>query len=533
MKKRLISMLLAAIMLTAAFTACTTPATDESDSSDDTSTSSQADDDTDDTDDSGTLFAETVSFTIMGPIWEPHTQAAESMEVFDAIAAATNTDITYEFVPSDGYRDRVTTTLASQDIPEVMSSNSSLDLLISEGAAIALDDLMSEYGSNILDRVGESVTRLKNPADGKLYSLPFVLDYPPAYSMLVRQDWLDAVGIAEIPETWDEWIAAWTAFADGDPNQDGDNTNDIPYGGDIYSLMPAFGLGISGKDAFIVEDGVYTLAYESDNFTSYLEEMRYMYENDLLDKEFTTRGVYVNQKEFESALFSGIIGSTMNWAEMAKRTTEAVQVTNPDAQLVGTNAIKGPDGEGAIPARSTASTNAVITITAEANGLEDEIMQYYNWLFGEEGTLYSSYGVEGVHYEMVDGTPIINSPYSNDFVSARGAGLNFTPLPHFFDANAYEQILLAGKTVEELDEVTKLYYDALTGSKDYYDVPPVLTTEAYMEHQANILPKIETMLAQCVTGQISIDEFYTQYEALKPIGLQEILDDAKAAWDSM
>jgi putative aldouronate transport system substrate-binding protein len=535
MKKRMLAAVLAVSMLVGLFSGCGGQETGTSQSSaateEEGSTVSEVSSEGETSD---TLFAEPLEFTIMAPIWEPHTKATEDMEIFNAMAEKTNTKITYEWVPQDGYKDRVTTALASGDIPEVISSRDSLSMLISQGAALPLDELLAEYGPNIMASIEDVLPGLKNPADGKLYSVPFVLDYPPAYAMLVRKDWLTAVGIEKIPETWDEWMAAWTAFRDGDPNGDGDNTNDIPYGGDVYSLMPAFGMNINGKEAFMVTDeGEYTLAYESPDFRTYLEAMREMYKEGLLDQEFVTRGTYVNQKEFEKALFAGIVGSGMTWAEIAKRTTESVREINPDAEMVGTKAITGPDGKGALPARGKASPSVVLTVSAEEKGIADEIIQYYNWIFSEEGIRMASYGIEGKHYDMVDGKPVIKEPYCNDFVTARGAGLNFTPLPHCFSSDAYEQILLGGKSVDTLDPITKLYYDALNNGSEYYNAPPVLETEAYMDNQAVIMPKLDTMLSECVTGQITIDEFYTQYEALKPIGLQAILDEGKAAWEEI
>ena len=70
--------------------------------------------------------------------------------------------------------------------------------------------------------------------------VPFVLNYQPAYAWSVRADWLENVGVKEMPETWEDWLNVWEKFKTEDPNKDGNSTNDIPYSGDIYSLMPIF-----------------------------------------------------------------------------------------------------------------------------------------------------------------------------------------------------------------------------------------------------------------------------------------------------
>ena len=41
------------------------------------------------------------------------------------------------------------------------------------------------------------------------------------------------------------------------------------------------------------------------------------------------------------------------------------------------------------------------------------------------------------------------------------------------------------------------------------------------------------MIAECVIGKISVDDFYTQYKALKSQGLQEIIDQGNEAYQKM
>lgn len=534
MMKKIIATTLSVLMLASMLAGCTSKPATTTSSTSTTSDSAKVESAAPEKDPNAPLFEKTLEFAIMSPVWEPHSKATEKMEIFNAIAERTNTKIDYQWFPRDGFKDRVTTTLASGDIPEVISLQDSKEMLIEQGALIPLDDYLAKDGPNITATIADVLPTVKNPSDGKIYGLPFVLDYPPAYSMLVRKDWLDAVGITKVPSTWDEWVAAWTAFKTGDPNGDGNKTNDIPIGGDIYTLMPMFGLNIADKNAFIIKDGTYTLAYEVPEFKDYINAVRELYSKGLLDSEFATRGTYVNQKEFEKAMFSGIIGSTMNWAEMAKRVTISVRDVKPDAIMIGTAPVVGPTGKGGIPARGKAALTAGLTITAEKNGKASDIIKYYDWIFSEEGTILSSFGVEGTHYTMKDNKPIINSPYCDSFVDARGAGLNFTPLPHLFSSVAYEQILLAGKSYEECDEPTKLFYDALHAAGDnYYTAPILLSTTAYQQKQATIMPKIETLLAECVIGKITVDQFFAEYEKLKPVGLQDILDEGKAAWDKM
>lgn len=64
-------------------------------------------------------------------------------------------------------------------------------------------------------------------------------------------------------------------------------------------------------------------------------------------------------------------------------------------------------------------------------------------------------------------------------------------------------------------------------------IAPQLETEAYSSYSADIIPAIKELQANAIAGRISIDDFFTGYEALKPQGLQAIIDANAAASEAM
>lgn len=478
-----------------------------------------------------TETTEKLSFSYMGTIWDPFPEAITP--VMQELLNRTNTEIDFQWYPTANYEEKVAVTLASGKLPDIIYG-AGLSNLIDQGAIIPLDDLLEEYGQNILAQLTEDdLNMMRNANDGHIYNLPFLLDFPAQYAMQLRMDWLERVGISEVPETWDEWKAVWTAFKEQDANGDGDATNEIPYGGDVYSLMPAFGLKITNKNCFLVDDnGNYTMAYELPQFRTFLEEVRAMYKEGLLDKEFSTRGTFVNNVEFEKAFQANIVGSGVTWAANTRTTTEVLREIDPSATLAGVKPVQGPDGDSGLVRRNKVGGSAAITIAGEEKA--EEIIKFFNYVFSDEGIELMSYGIEGEHHETVDGNPVLLAPYNESFNAARENGINFTPFPHVFTGDSYMQLTLGGKTYEELEETTKLFYDALFVGEDSFFAPvPTLSTKALMDKNAVIMPKLESLLAECVIGAISVDDFYTEYEKLKPIGLQDILDQGNEAYQKM
>lgn len=535
MSKKIISLILALMMLAAVFTGCQKNDSDAktSDKTSDVSENTNKEDDKKedegkDGEEGETLFKDTFKFSYMGTIWGVHPE--DGNPIFDELMKRTNTEIDFQWYPVANYEDKVSVTLASGNIPDMIAGGGTSTLLEQE-AIIPLDDLLEKHGQNILANLKEEdYPYMRVATDGKIYSVPFILDFPPAYAMQVRKDWLDKVGINEIPDTWDEWKTAWKAFKDQDANGDGDPTNEIPYAGDVYSLLPAFGINVANKIGFTQDaDGNYTLMYELPEFRKYLEEMHSLYKRGLLDKEFATRGTFVDNPELEKVCDANLAGSMMTWAANTRRTTEVVREVDPNAALIGVKPIQGPDGKRGIPSRVRVSPTASITVAAEDKA--EDIIKFFNYVFSEEGIKLMSYGIEGEHHEIIDSKPSLKAPYNESFENAREAGLNFTPFPHFFMEDAFMQIMMGGKKYEELPEPMKFFSDALYAGEDYFFTPtPTLSTEAYTEKQGQIFPKLEALLASCVTGDISVDEFYDEYEKLKPVGLQDILDQGNEAW---
>lgn len=478
-----------------------------------------------------------VKFSIMSSIWGDHEKSLREdgkTDIFDKMMELSNTEIEFMWFPADQYAQRVTTTLSTGEIPEVI--NNAMGLLVTEGAAVALDDVLESHGQNILAALeGQEIeaAKLRSTIDGNTYAVPFTLLYPQAYAWNIRTDWLENVGL-EKPETWDEWLEVWEAFATQDPNKDGNKENDVALAADLYSMMPAFGMNVANKNGLYVdENGKYTIAEESENYDTYLESMRDLYERGLLDQEFTQRGVWVDNVKLSEAINAGVIGSSFTWAEITRTATEGLGEVTEGAKLEGITAPTGPNGHSGIPSRAMITPTSTITISAEENGNLEGIVSYFNWLYSEEGTKLMSYGIEGVHHEIVDGKPALKEGFLT-FADARAAGINFTPLAHHFDKAAYESIMLGGQTYEEAPEATKIFYDALyMGEGKWFNYTPILNSETFEELGTDLFSQLGTARAEVIAGVISVDEFWSTYENLKESGLSKILEEQDAIWQSM
>lgn len=175
---------------------------------------------------------------------------------------------------------------------------------------------------------------------------------------------------------------------------------------------------------------------------------------------------------------------------------------------------------------------ATISVAAEDKAIA--LIQFFDYIFSEEGQLFFSFGVEGVHFDYVDGEPRLRPEYTTDFNTYRAQGMNYQPIAHVWTGDAYVQVFTNGATFEEMDSVAQQFTIGAEKNEEYgIAVPPIFTTDAYSEYYADLGAQVKSLEANAVAGNITVEEFFAEYEKLKEEGLQEVIDQADEAWQAI
>jgi putative aldouronate transport system substrate-binding protein len=477
-----------------------------------------------------TLFDETVEISILCTTWSPY---STETTLVDEIEKLTNTKLNIEWAAKEDFGTKVNSLMATGDLPDVIIGNeTNLISMIDQGAIVPLTDYYNgESMPNITAALDDGdYVSLKNVNDGEIYTFASVFDFPPVSAFMVRGDWLEKLSM-DVPDTWDAWMAYWYAVRDNDMNGDGDATNEIPLTCSALQMMMFYGIAVdamaSANHYFCyMPDGGYGVIEEHPNYKAYLEMSSFLYAEGILDPEFATR----DMSSWYKVMDSGIAGSMFGAAEQAKLSSQTLQTMDPDAIVICTEPVTGSVGDKIMSSRNKVNKLGTVTIAGEEK-IED-IVKFFDWFFSEQGETLINYGVEGVHHEVKEnGERKLLSPYVDSFVDARGAGLIFQPFPILWNQDNYMQILLTGKSYDELDELTKVFYDGLFVSEGYFaKVAPTLVTDAYAQYGVDIFAALYELRANAIAGRITMDAYWDQYEALKPMGLQAIIDGAAAAW---
>lgn len=222
----------------------------------------------------------------------------------------------WEATAGEDYEQKVSLSIASNDIPDAMVVNETqLKQMIKAGQLADLTDVYDKYGAERLKDIYDSNPGLLDNVtyDGKLYALPETT-LPSAPLTWIRQDWLDELGL-EAPKTLEDLEKVAQAFIDN--KMGGENTLGIvgtSQGGALSSTFLTSGdhflnfsslffannayPGIWVKD----KDGKAVYGSTTPETKKTLEMMREWYAKGILDQEMALR------KSAQEVLVSGKAG---------------------------------------------------------------------------------------------------------------------------------------------------------------------------------------------------------------------------------
>lgn len=209
-------------------------------------------------------------------------------------------DIQYDWlVDSSQYNTKINVTIASNDIPDLMNvSRSQLTQLVEADMIEDLTDVFDAYALPFLKEQVETGLRPSQEMatyNGRLMAIPQYSGDPrdQVVSLYVRTDWLENLNLPE-PTTFEELIQVAEAFANDDPDQNG---QDDTFGLGILSAtlgggsMGGFMNSFHAYPDIWIDDGSGNLVFGSvqPEVKEALSQLREMYQDGVIDREFATK----------------------------------------------------------------------------------------------------------------------------------------------------------------------------------------------------------------------------------------------------
>ncbi|MBD2872510.1 ABC transporter substrate-binding protein [Paenibacillus arenilitoris] len=359
-------------------------------------------------------------------------------EVGKAIQEKTGITLKQEFPVGGSDADMFSLMVASDEYPDLVMAKGNSGKLVDAGALVDLRPLIEEHGPNIKKVYGEYFNRLAWSADDDaIYVLPQAgvnqTYFEAGGGFQLQHQVLEAAGYPEI-KTVQDYENAIKAYIEKNPKTaDGQPTIGLSLNGGEWQILisvtnPAFyATGAPDDGEFYIDQETHEaiMHYQRPEEREYFRWLNHMNDIGLLDKESFVQKYDQYKAKIASGRVLGLIDQDWDYA---------------DAQ----NALKAEGKFGATYARFPVTLNESyqdhsfqgtgylggfgISITKDAQD-PVRLIKFLDFLASDEGQVLVNWGIEGKHYNVVDGKRVIpedvqamKSNDNNTFKKTTGIG---------------------------------------------------------------------------------------------------------------
>ncbi|WP_168121776.1 extracellular solute-binding protein [Paenibacillus sp. HB172176] len=457
-----------------------------------------------------------VEVTMMSPYF--YKTAPTHGEVLDGIEKLTNAKITINWVPGGSvYWDKLNVTIASNDLAKVVTGphpataqGSVIASAIDSGMFWEIGPYLKDYPN--LSRINAQV--LENASyKGKLFGLPRngVLS---RNGMIIRKDWLDKLGL-EVPQTVEEIEKVAMAFATQDPDGNG-KADTIGFAtSKSFNGFNEAAVWFGAPNGWGELDGKLAPTYL---FPEYLDTLKYfhrLYEAGAINKDF----LMIDENQAKDLVYQGKAGLYSNLIEPGLMTT-MLQSFPKGSEFVNIGAPEGPDGR---RTQSDPGYTLLHYFPKSSVKTEDELKQilgvFDKWSTKEAQNL-THYGIEGKHYELVDGEVhyLDFQALKNETNQNGGLGGDLILKDMLYPEHYNTELEKHGLELQKEDEQYAIANPAWT-----------LVSETYSKLSGTLDPIIEDARNMFVLGELDEAGWNKELEHWRKAGGDKVIEEMNAA----
>ncbi len=427
-----------------------------------------------------------------------------SSEWWTVMGEKTNTTFTLREISNLEWSENVNLLCASGDLPDLVTNMGSvysggLTAAIRDEMIIDIAPLVEKNAPYYYRAVTQDDYTLKTciTDDGQMGAMYPILEkpFPVTSGLWIRQDWLDELG-KEIPTTTDELKTVLELFRDN-------------FGADVgfFQMIRAN----TGEAAFAAE-GIWnafgpTSFYLDDQGTiQYAPMQQHYYDYIGYCKELADEGLFLTSdmtdRKGNELFASGSIGVE---GDMPDNVPSYLALLDPEeaakAKLVPMRAL----GEATeySPVATYVSTDAGGNVSISTNCKDPEaVLHVLDYLFTNEGAVFSSYGIEGLSYELNSE----GKPEFTDLVSNNPNGIPVRATLGYYCNPGLPGYIDYARNQSSWDDVQKSAFDiwnsAYTGSSGTVDINALTLTQEELDAISVYKSDMTTYVTEWVNGVV-------------------------------
>ena len=402
MKVRKITRILTAVLLTAIFlTSCGGSSTSTTTAQAGTTAGGSAAGQPDAT---GQQQAERPKLVMWQDSWSTEQDDPSNFRVKEKIDEILNIDIYVMVSPPEGKVDKLAIVLSSGEQLDVVRGMSNFSVVkgYTDGATARLNELLDEYGQDILRLTPPDIWAFATADDGTIAGVPNVSQGNASY-LVLREDLLAKYGM-EKPKTLDEFETFLARMKD-DGLQMYINIIDFR---DVYTVagnvFKALG-GMYMEDGctdVVYKDGVLVDYIRGDGFKEMVAKVNEWFEAGYIPRDIFS---WTNEK-IETMFTTGQIGAYIDSASVASIYPDGqaayIDNINPDAYFTYCAPMTGGITGKNAGTYAASYSGGSMWITQNSK-VKEKSMEFFNWQMADVNNyMLATYGVEGYDWEWVD-----------------------------------------------------------------------------------------------------------------------------------
>ena len=439
--------------------------------------------------------------------------------------------VTFVPVPRNGSRDAITALFAAGMAPDIIweYNKITMDMYYDQGVIQPVDEYIEKYSTAFKEYQAQNPDLMPYliAPDGRQYGLTSRrhIGNRVNQSLFVRKDWLDRFGMAA-PVTTDDALAFMRRARDENPSGLGTWGVGTDYSWDIVCNA------IFGKPAgdFNVVNGHFVDWFSTPAYRDALAWRAQIYQEGLIDPEYITDGPnFTRQRQF---LVTGRIA--MRFQGMGFQGDYFDFINNvPNADFVPIAPLRSPYGQFGFGLE--VPFLKMVCMNKDAKNPK-AIMEFLDWQI-TDGYWTLSYGLEGRHYQMVNGVPqVIDAALNRIEVDYIKGNYEFALVDNNASKFTTDWIPIQSAQDPISQDWARRYAQAVAYSQDipYLEYVPYSPTspaiEAFNTATSGLTTQVYALETAIMIGRISVDEGLRQINEYKRSMGWDAVNAEKDAW---
>ena len=425
-------------------------------------------------------------------------------EVLNKLEEYTNCKVDFEWVPDDGYDDKLGITLAQgDDMPMIIQCDLTAPVISAAkaGAFWDLSEFIKDSGAlPNLSHANPDILKAST-IDGKLIGI-YRSRVLGRCGWGYRQDWADHLGLSE-PKTIEDLYEMLYKFTYEDPDGNG---KDDTYGLDLCKYMGPFDVmqtWFGCGNGWVEQEGNLVPVHQTPEYKEALDWFRKIYEDGLVFSDFAVR----DSATWNDPIYNGECGVFIDLLEAPMKQTEYfTQNEIPAVTGEGFASMKmviglAKDENSQMRSKATDGFGGVFVITKAAKTEEDvmKCLQFLDKLCDNEMMVLCYYGLEGINWELDEEGYMVDLDKEDKSLSSAYVGINQLNCDIPFKNGIYEPQIKLTPIRQELAELQ-------AEAEEYIVYNPALgylaNSATYATDGANLTELLTAARTQYIVGDV-------------------------------